>query len=90
MRTAPGVTITALNYDVLRPRLKSISCQSHANRRPTFSSQEYMNEEWEKTVAEELDAQPKSSQVGSNPKSSQGSSQYDDPELVSLMEHFSL
>jgi len=49
-----------------------------------------MNEEWEKTAAEELDAQPKSSQVGSNPKSSQGSSQYDDPELVSLMEHFSL
>ena len=39
---------------------------------------------------EELDGQRKTSQASSNPMSSQGSSQYDDPELFSLMQNFSL
>jgi len=45
--------------------------------RPTFSSQEYEDKVWEANVMEEIEKPP---------KASQGSSQYDDPELIALMQ----
>lgn len=46
--------------------------------RPAFSSQEYEDKEWEANVLEDLENQP---------KASQGSSQYDDPELIALLQN---
>lgn len=47
------------------------------NDRPTFSSQDYEDKVWEANVMEEIE---------NPPKASQGSSQYDDPELIALIQ----
>jgi hypothetical protein len=56
---------------------KVILNASSTDVRPAFSSQEYEDKEWEASVLENIENQP---------KASQGSSQYDDPELISLMQ----
>jgi len=60
---------------------KSVTDEVEADGRATFSSQEYEDRAWESNVVAKLKENPHPSQ------GTEGSSQYEDEELISLMQN---